>query len=208
MKKSITFIIIILTIGFTGCNSNPEDDFTKEFFSTVKNVGEEAASMIFWTEDGINLTPGSANLYKGLDEKPGDCLDFTLEFINLWNNVHNNDQNFVKAYIGQINGELSGVIPAFNIWDVEIAPRGTIGMREVGYITANTKQGIGWFGYYHDAVIKGNMYSGKPILHYGQKIDGGHVFPVFYFNNEWYEIDVGWADGGNASRLTPTKIKL
>jgi hypothetical protein len=187
MKKFCALIVLFVSL-FISCSSEPDNE--RLFKDAVQEVYRLTGELLFNSPDGINpyYTPNGNRAYNkvsGPNETPGICIDYTIEFINFWNNVKNYDEVFGRAYFASHHA----VNLMFRIQDGEVVPDGTSHLvtwvPHFSYGNEYEADGV-----LHDVFFTDTLFEkpgGVPHFQWNYMIE--HMWAVILFEGSWYATD-------------------
>jgi len=198
MKK--IFVLFALFVLLFGCSGTNEPDEFTLFKDAVQECYRLTGELLFASPDGVNpyYTPNGSrapNRVSGPNEAPGICIDYTIEFVNYWNNIKNYDEVFGRAYFACH----SAVDLLFRIQDGEVVPNGTSHLVHwIPHTSINLVDEAD--GVLHDVLFTDNLYV-KPggVPHFQHNNMTEHMWPIILFEGDWYATEpTSWdcnADG-------------
>ena len=184
MKKFCILLVLFVSL-FISC-SEPTNE--KLFKDAVLECYRLTGALLFASaEMDPNDTPDPEhNRVSGPNEKPAWCIDYTVEFVNFWNNIKNYDEVFGRAYFA---GH-SAVDKMFTIVDGEIVPPDTGSINWMDPWHKSTGNDVELSSILHDVLITNTLFSklgGVPHFQWKNMIE--HMWPVILFEGDWYATD-------------------
>jgi hypothetical protein len=205
MKKFCIYsVLVVLFISlFISCSGPSEPDSESLFKDAVQEVYKLTGALLFFSDDmDPNSTPSEHNRVSGPNESPAWCIDYTVEFVNYWNNIKNYDEVFGRAYFAY-HGAVDKI---FRIIDGEIVPPGTSYINWMDPWHKSTTDNIEMSSVLHDVLITDTLFS-KPggVPHFQSDNAIEHMWPIILFEGDWWDTDpTGWDN--NLDDYVPYKI--
>jgi hypothetical protein len=194
MQKNVTFCKLLLIFLFISCNTLPIYQDIQPDINELLNVSKEAAEMFYYYKE---LDPNKENIFVGSNEIGGQCEDYALAFVNIWNEKNPGQARLVVQQQRWSNGNIPNGIyrvvrkinensmpSSFRFW---IRQQNT---SKMFYWTVNDNTILGiWhpvLGIYEIRLFR----SLKITYHFGVELKKNHVWAVV--GN--IHIDPQWGD--------------
>ena len=102
--KKIT-IIVFLSLALFGCATTKEQDIQPDIEELI-SVAKEVAAMFDYYDE---LNPKVKNLIVGPNEIGGQCGDYALAFVNIWNKRHPKQKAYLVIQQTKMNSFPDGI---------------------------------------------------------------------------------------------------